>query len=110
MEFDTPGLCRLIAAYTDHNHFDQDLWDDVADSITYCNHYFAPMNCRWVVGARGRGGRGGGEVARSLAEADLLHSQAPHTTAVPSAFSPHPRWSWYHSAPSATPWLHPLCA
>lgn len=45
MEFETPGLCRLIAAYTDADHFDADLWDDVADSITYCNHYFAPMNC-----------------------------------------------------------------
>jgi len=43
-EFETPGLSRLIAAFADNGHFDADLWDDVADSIAYCNHYLAPMN------------------------------------------------------------------
>jgi len=42
-EFETPGLCRLVAAFAENDHFDQDLWDDVADSIAYCNHYFAPL-------------------------------------------------------------------
>jgi len=30
--------------YASHDHFDMALWDDVADSITYCNHYLAASN------------------------------------------------------------------
>jgi protein phosphatase 1 regulatory subunit 42 len=41
-EFETPGLAKIIPTYAAHDIFDQALWDDAADSITYCNHYFAP--------------------------------------------------------------------
>jgi hypothetical protein len=30
--------------YASHDHFDMALWDDVADAITYCNHYLAASN------------------------------------------------------------------
>lgn len=30
--------------YASHDHFDMALWDDVADCITYCNHYMAANN------------------------------------------------------------------
>lgn len=42
-EFDTPGLAKLIHAYARNDHFDEELYDDIADSITYCNHYLAPI-------------------------------------------------------------------
>jgi protein phosphatase 1 regulatory subunit 42 len=41
-EFETAGLAKLLPAFASHDYFDQALWDDVADSITYCNHYMAP--------------------------------------------------------------------
>lgn len=41
-EFETPGLAKIIPTFAAHEFFDQTLWDDAADSITYCNHYFAP--------------------------------------------------------------------
>lgn len=41
-EFETAGLAKLLPAYASHDYFDQQLWDDVADSIAYCNHYLAP--------------------------------------------------------------------
>jgi protein phosphatase 1 regulatory subunit 42 len=41
-EFETAGLAKLLPAFAAHDYFDQALWDDVADSITYCNHYMAP--------------------------------------------------------------------
>lgn len=43
-EFETPGLCKVLPVYASHDHFDMALWDDVADSITYCNHYLAASN------------------------------------------------------------------
>ena len=43
-EFETPGLCKVLPVYASHDHFDMALWDDVADCITYCNHYMAANN------------------------------------------------------------------
>lgn len=43
-EFETPGLCKVLPVYASHDHFDMALWDDVADAITYCNHYMAASN------------------------------------------------------------------
>jgi protein phosphatase 1 regulatory subunit 42 len=43
-EFETPGLCKILPVYASHDHFDMALWDDVADGITYCNHYMAANN------------------------------------------------------------------
>eukprot|EP00879_Flechtneria_rotunda_P000599 GHRR01000708.1.p1 GENE.GHRR01000708.1~~GHRR01000708.1.p1 ORF type:complete len:394 (+),score=145.47 GHRR01000708.1:136-1317(+) len=43
-EFETPGLAKILSTYAAHDYFDQELWDDVADSITYCNHYLSPLN------------------------------------------------------------------
>lgn len=40
-EFETPGLCKILPVFAAHDHFDMALWDDVADGITYCNHYLA---------------------------------------------------------------------
>ncbi|KAI8466697.1 MAG: hypothetical protein J3K34DRAFT_432899 [Monoraphidium minutum] len=42
MEFETPALCAIAAAYAENDHFEVGLFDDIADSIAYCNHYFAP--------------------------------------------------------------------
>lgn len=47
-EFETPGLCKILPVYASHDHFDMALWDDVADSITYCNHYMAASNAHLV--------------------------------------------------------------
>eukprot|EP00882_Tetradesmus_deserticola_P002943 GHRQ01003127.1.p1 GENE.GHRQ01003127.1~~GHRQ01003127.1.p1 ORF type:complete len:386 (+),score=202.65 GHRQ01003127.1:188-1345(+) len=41
-EFETAGLAKLLPTFAAHDYFDQALWDDVADAITYCNHYMAP--------------------------------------------------------------------
>jgi protein phosphatase 1 regulatory subunit 42 len=41
-EASTEGLCAAIAAFAENGHFDQGLWDDAADAISYCNHYLAP--------------------------------------------------------------------
>ena len=41
-EFETPDLVKIAAAFAENDHFDLDLFDDVADSIAYCNHYLAP--------------------------------------------------------------------
>lgn len=65
--------------YAAHDSFDMALWDDVADAITYCNHYLSASNAeltdiaatfaayaKYEVRATGRGGgelvcvRGGG--------------------------------------------------
>lgn len=40
-EFETPGLCKILPVFASHDHFDMALWDDVADAITYCNHYLS---------------------------------------------------------------------
>lgn len=42
VEFGTPGLAALLPVYAAHDYFDAALWDDVADAITYANHYLAP--------------------------------------------------------------------
>lgn len=41
-EFETPGLAASLPVYAAHDYFDAALWDDVADAITYANHYLAP--------------------------------------------------------------------
>ncbi|KAF8059110.1 hypothetical protein HT031_005282 [Scenedesmus sp. PABB004] len=41
-ECETAGLARLLPVYAAHDYFDAALWDDVADAITYANHYLAP--------------------------------------------------------------------
>lgn len=40
-EFETPALCEIAAAFAENDHFEVDLFDDIADSIAYCNHYLA---------------------------------------------------------------------
>lgn len=42
MDFETEAMCRIAAAYAENDHFEVSLFDDIADSIAYCNHYFAP--------------------------------------------------------------------
>lgn len=41
-KYDTEGLLEVLAAYHAFGHYSTDLLDDIADSITYCNHYLAP--------------------------------------------------------------------
>ncbi len=42
-KFETEQLLKLLSAFHTFNHYDQAAFDDVADSITYCNHYLAPI-------------------------------------------------------------------
>lgn len=41
-EFETPALCAIVAAFAENDYFEVGLYDDIADSIAYCNHYLAP--------------------------------------------------------------------
>ena len=36
---------RHPATLLQFDHFSAELFDDIADSITYCNHYMAPIKC-----------------------------------------------------------------
>lgn len=45
MEFETRGLVKLVPAFADNDAYEEALFDDIADGITYCNHFFAPMHC-----------------------------------------------------------------
>jgi len=42
-KFETDQLLKIVKAYADNGHFNVALFDDIADSITYCNHYLAPI-------------------------------------------------------------------
>lgn len=42
-KYDTTQLLKILKAYSDFGHFNAQLFDDIADSITYCNHYLAPI-------------------------------------------------------------------
>jgi hypothetical protein len=42
-KFETDQLLKIVKAFADNNHFTVPLFDDIADSITYCNHYLAPI-------------------------------------------------------------------
>lgn len=34
---------QIVKAFADNGHFNAQMFDDIADSITYCNHYLAPI-------------------------------------------------------------------
>ena len=34
---------QIVKSFSDNGHYDAQLFDDIADSITYCNHYLAPV-------------------------------------------------------------------
>lgn len=36
-------MLSILKAFADNDHFSVSLFDDIADSITYCNHYLAPV-------------------------------------------------------------------
>lgn len=42
-KFETEQLLKIVKAFAEFNHYSQDLFDDIADSIAYCNHYLAPV-------------------------------------------------------------------
>jgi hypothetical protein len=42
-KFETVQLLAIVKAFSDSDHFSATLFDDIADSITYCNHYLAPV-------------------------------------------------------------------
>lgn len=42
-KYETEQLLKLLSAFHTFNHYDQAAFDDIADSITYCNHYLAPI-------------------------------------------------------------------
>lgn len=41
-KYETEGLLKVVAAFHAFGHYGTELLDDIADSITYCNHYLAP--------------------------------------------------------------------
>lgn len=37
---------QIVKSFSENSHFSVQLFDDIADSITYCNHYLAPVKVR----------------------------------------------------------------
>lgn len=44
-KYETEQLLDVLAAFKSFNHLPVEALDDIADSITYCNHYLAPVRC-----------------------------------------------------------------
>ncbi|KXZ54799.1 hypothetical protein GPECTOR_4g870 [Gonium pectorale] len=42
-KYETEQLLKVLGACLDFGHYEQAAFDDIADSITYCNHYLAPV-------------------------------------------------------------------
>lgn len=42
-KFETEQLLKIVDAYAANSHYSEALFDDIADSITYANHYLAPI-------------------------------------------------------------------
>lgn len=42
-KYDTEGLLKVLSAFLEFGFYEQAAFDDIADSITYCNHYLAPL-------------------------------------------------------------------
>lgn len=42
-KYETEQLLTIVKAYSEFGHYNAHLFDDIADSITYCNHYLAPI-------------------------------------------------------------------
>jgi len=42
-EFETEAAAQAVSAFATFDHYDNDLFDDIADTITYANHYLAPV-------------------------------------------------------------------
>lgn len=42
-KFETHQLLPMLNTFAKFNHYSTALFDDIGDSIAYCNHYLAPM-------------------------------------------------------------------
>ncbi|GLC52963.1 hypothetical protein PLESTB_000693300 [Pleodorina starrii] len=42
-KYETDQLLKVLGAFLEFQHYDLAAFDDIADSITYCNHYLAPI-------------------------------------------------------------------
>ncbi|GLI67322.1 hypothetical protein VaNZ11_011509 [Volvox africanus] len=42
-KYETEQLLKVLGAFLEFGHYDLAAFDDIADSITYCNHYLAPI-------------------------------------------------------------------
>ncbi|PNW80982.1 hypothetical protein CHLRE_07g338050v5 [Chlamydomonas reinhardtii] len=42
-KYETEQLLQVLSAFVEFGFYDATAYDDIADSITYCNHYLAPV-------------------------------------------------------------------
>lgn len=42
-KFETDQLLKVLSAFSDFGHYQSAVFDDIGDSITYANHYLAPI-------------------------------------------------------------------
>lgn len=85
MEFETPGLVKLVPAFADNDLYEEALFDDIADGITYCNHFFSPMHASVEVGGGLAVGRFQGFSAVSGIVCTGCGVERPARTASPAA-------------------------
>lgn len=95
MKYETEQLLKVLGAFLEFQHYDQAAYDDIADSITYCNHYLAPIKASPVdianaFAAYAKFEHERGDLFISLAR--FVHG----VTVIAQGTSSHP-WPWMYS-------------